>query len=449
MSNGSRSGSSREMALVAIPLLFVALAAIWFALRFADPAPPSKFVISAASKGSPYHTLATQYAETFKRNGITLEIRESSGSFANHKALMDDKAGVQAGFIQGGLILPSAAEGLASVGRVGYEPLWVFTTGEQPVERLADLKGKRVLIGPAGGGTAGLSTRLLKANGITAENTTLINRELPEYIELLSKGEADAGFLVLGAQARTVQTLLRTPGVRLMSFSNADAYTQKFTFLSRLELSEGVIDLGQKIPPNNVTLIATSTAVLVREDAHPALVNLLAQALHEVHRRPSMDASGEAVLFQYAAGFPTAADPEYPMSAEALRVHRSGAPFLQRFMPFWLATLVDRLVVTLLVALPVLIPLARFAPAIYRWRIRRRILYWYGVLRSLEADIRSSQTPDERGAKLARLDGLDAALDDLRVPLEFTDQVYELRQNIDAVRTRLMAEGGRRTLAHA
>lgn len=449
MSPASRFAPSRELTYVLVPLLLIAAAAIWFALRFADPAPPSQFVITTASKGSPYHALATQYAETFRRNGIRLDIRESGGSLANHKALMDNNAGVQAGFVQGGLILPSEAEGLVSVGRVGYEPMWVFTTGDKPLERLSELKGKRVLVGPAGGGTAGLSLRLLKANGITAENTTLIHRELPEYIEILRKGEADAGFLVLGAQARTVQTLLRTPGVRLMSFNNADAYTQKFTFLTRLELSEGVIDLGQHIPPGNVTLIATSTAVLVREDAHPALVNLLAQALHEVHRRPPMDSAGEAVLFQYAAGFPTATDPEYPMSPEALRVHRSGAPFLQRFMPFWLATMVDRLVLTLLVALPVLIPLARFAPAIYRWRIRRRVLYWYGVLRSLEADIRTSQSPAEREAKLARLDGLDAAIDDLRVPLEFTDQVYELRQNIDAVRTRLIAAGGRRIPAHA
>ena len=158
-----------------------------------------------------------------------------------------------------------------------------FYTGSAQLERLTDLKGKRILVGPADSGTTGLALRLLAANGITGETATLINRELPDYVDLLGKGEADAGFLVLAPEARTIQRLLRTPNVRLMSFANADAYTQRFPFLSRLVLREGVVDFAANLPPADTTLIATTVAVLVREDVHRALVNLLAQALNEVH----------------------------------------------------------------------------------------------------------------------------------------------------------------------
>ena len=444
MAKNGGYGRSRELLYVVVPLLVVA-ALGWLTLRAADPAPPSTLVISAASKGSPYHRLAERYAATFARNGVKLEIRESNGSVANVAALESPSSGVDAGFVQGGLIAPSEAAGLHSLGRVAYEPLWVFYNGEAKLERLADLKGKRVLVGPAGGGTNGLALKLLEANGVTPANTRLINRELPDTVDMLAKGEADAGFLVLAAEARTVQRLLATPGVKLMSFSNADAYAQKFPFLSKLELREGVVDLGRRIPPADTTLIATTAAVLVRDSTHRAMVNLLAQALHEVHGSPAQDAAGHAALFQRPGEFPTSVDPEFAMSDEAKRVYRSGAPFLQRYVPFWLATMIDRLLLSMVVVLPLLVPLSKIGPQVYRWTVRRRLLHWYGALKQLEASSKASSSPGDRETLLAELDRIDAAVDTIPIPLGFADQHYELRQHIDTVRNRLTQRAGRTT----
>jgi TRAP-type uncharacterized transport system substrate-binding protein len=427
----------RELLLIVLPVVLVAAGTIWFALRLVDPAPPGAFVVSAASAGSPYHRYAERYREVFNRNGVRLDVRESAGSFANLTALADPAAGVHAGFVQGGLASSRDASGLLSVGRIAYEPLWVFYSGAQRLERLTELKGKRILVGPAGSGTASLALRLLAANGITASVATLINRELPDYVDLLAKGEADAGFLVLAPEARTIQRLLRTPGVRLMSFANADAYTQRFPFLSRLTLREGVADFAANLPPADVTLIATTTAVLVRADAHRALVNLLAQALQEVHGQPTAEAGDDTRLFQRAGEFPTAGDPEFAMSEEPKRVYRSGPPFLQRYVPFWVATMVDRLLVSLVVLLPIFIPLMRFAPQIYNWSVRRRITYWYGALKRLEASARGASTASEREEKLRELDRIEAAVDNIPVPIGFADRLYQLRGHIELARRRL------------
>jgi TRAP-type uncharacterized transport system substrate-binding protein len=435
----SKPSQLRDLLFIVLPVLLIVVGAIWVALRFVDPPPPGTFVVSAASKDSPYHRYAERYQATFKRNGVKLEVRESGGSFANLEALSDRASGVHAGFVQGGLASSKDTPGLLSVGRVAYEPLWVFYTGSGKLERLTDLKGKRILVGPAGGGTSGLALRLLAANGITGETATLINRELPDYVDMLAKGEADAGFLVLAAEARTIQRLLRAPNVRLMSFANADAYIQRFPFLSRLVLREGVVDFAANIPPTDTTLIATTTAVLVREDAHRALVNLLAQALHEVHGQPAAEGNSEVQLFQRVGEFPIAADPEFPLSEEARRVYRSGAPFLQRYVPFWVATMVDRLLVSLVVLVPILIPLVRFAPQIYNWRVRRRILYWYGKLKSLEATGKGASSPEELAAKLRELDRIEAAVDNIPIPLGFSDRLYDLRLHIEGVRRRLLA----------
>jgi TRAP-type uncharacterized transport system substrate-binding protein len=433
----------RELLLIVLPVVLVVMGALWFALRLVDPAPPSVLVVTSASTGSPYHRYAEQYQATFKRNGVSLEVRESAGSFANLKALQDPSSAVHAGFVQGGIASSKDAPGLLSVGRVAYEPLWVFYSGSARLERLTELKGKRILVGPAGSGTSALAIRLLASNGIDATTAVLMNRELPDYVELLSKGEADAAFLVLAPEARTIQRLLRVPNVRLMSFANADSYIQRFPFLARLVLREGVVDFAANLPPADTTLIATTTAVLVREDTHRALVNLLAQAMREVHGQPSADAGDEARIFQRAGEFPMPNDPEFAVSDEARRVDRSGAPFLQRYVPFWVATMVDRLLVSLVVLVPILIPLMRFAPQIYNWSVRRRIFHWYGALKRLEAAAKGASSEEERSARLRELDRIEAAVDEIPVPLAFADQLYQLRQHIDIVRRRLAASPAR------
>jgi TRAP-type uncharacterized transport system substrate-binding protein len=427
----------RDLMFIAVPALIAIVGAVWLALRFADPPPPATFVVSAATKGSPYYRFAERYRPIFARNGVELEVRESAGSLANLKALSDPASGVHAAFVQGGLAASKDAPGVLSIGRIAYEPLWVFHSASLRIERLSDLKGRRILVGPSGSGTAGLALRLLAANGITGETATLINSELPQYVDKLGNGEADAGFLVLAVEAQTIQRLLRVPNVTLMSFPNAEAYTQRFPFLAPLVLHEGVVDFAANVPPTDTVLLATTAALLVREDAHRALVSLLAQAAQEVHGAPAVDAKGEAQLFQQAGVFPMAADPEFPLSEEARRVYRSGAPFLQRYVPFWVAATVDRLVVSLVVLLPILIPLVRFAPQIYSWRVRRRILYWYGALKRLEAAARGAAAPEDRAQHLAELDRIETAVDEIPIPLAFSDKLYELRQHIEVVRRRL------------
>jgi TRAP-type uncharacterized transport system substrate-binding protein len=426
----------RDLLIIGTPAFVLVVGSVWLALRFADPPPPPRFVIAAATAGSPYYHYADQYRPVFERNGVKLEVLQSAGSLANLEAITSPTSGVDAAFVQSGLASAKDTAGVLSIGRITYEPLWVFHAASLQINRLSDLKGKRILVGPANSGTSGLALRLLAANGVTAETATLINSELPSYVEKLGKGEADAGFLVLAAEAQTIQRLLRLPGIHLMSFGNADAYTQRFPFLTKLVLREGVVDFANNVPPADTVLIATSAALLVRESTHRALVSLLAQAVQEVHAAPAMDPSGEAPLFQRPGDLPLASDPEFRFSEDAKRVYRSGPPLLQRYVPFWVAATVDRLIVSVVVLLPILIPLIRFAPQIYSWRVRRRIVYWYGALKRLEASARAS-TPESRAGHLLELDSIEAAVDDIPIPIAFADKLYELRQHIEVVRRRL------------
>ena len=435
--NRRRSLPSREVFMVLIPALLLVVGGFWITSKFIAPPPPKKIVIAAASPQSPYFAAAKRYAEFLKTIGVDLEVRETSGSINNLALLKEAGSGVDVAFVQGGLASAGDAELLYSLGRVFYEPVWIFYRGEALITRLTELKGKRVLIGPAGSGTEYVALRLLAASGITKETATLINSELPPYVEAFAGDTADAGFLMLGPQAQTIRRLFASPHARLMNFVQSDAYAQRFPFLSRIDLKEGVVDFAKGVPASDTQILTTTAAVVIRRELHPALANLFTQAIISVHAQPRLDASGETGLLNRAGFFPVGEDQEYPMSPDALRVYKSGAPFLQRFLPFWMATLADRLVYFVLPVVGILLPTLRFAPALYNWRMRRRIVYWYRELKGVEA--RAKETPTAIAAGLQEIDRIEDAANRITVPLAFANQLYDLRQHIDVVRRKLLA----------
>ena len=434
-----RSGfvQARDLILFMVPALALVLGAFWFASKFVTPPPPKTLVIAAATPGSPYHEAALRYAKFFKENGVTLEVRETRGSLHNLSLIKDAASGVDVAFLQGDFAGADDAGVLLSVGRVFYEPIWIFYRGETTIARLTDLKGKRILIGPEGSGTAAVALRLLAASGITKDNATLIHSELPPYVEAFEAGTADAGFLVLAPQARTVRRLLASRSARLMSLAQADAYAQRFPFLTRINLKEGVVDFANDIPAADTAMLSTTAAVVIRRDLHPALIYLLTQAIIAAHSQPRLDAGGEADILHRAGAFPVSEDQEFPMSADAQRVYKIGPPLLQRYLPFWLATLADRLVVFLLPALGVLLPTLRFAPTLYSWRVRRRIIYWYRELKKLEAGFAPGAAPETIAVGLSEIERIEEAVNRIPVPLAFANQLYDLRQHIDVVRRKL------------
>ena len=409
------------------------------AFQFVEPAPPKKIVITTGSDAGAYYAYAGRYAAILARNGITLEIRTSAGSLENLDRLEKDE--VQVGFVQGGVLEPrvdpddeDSDSALVSLGSVFYEPVWVFYRGSRTVERLTDLRGKRIAIGQEGSGVRQLAQQLLAANELPPGDHLVPLAGL-KAAEELQQGRIDAAFIIAAESAPVVQVLLRSPGIRVMSFSQADAYQRRFPFLTKLMLPQGVADLVRDFPPDDVTVLAPTANVIVRADLHPALQSLLLQAMTETH--------GKSGFFNKAGEFPVYKDLLVPLSPEAARYFKSGPPFLQRYLPFWLAVLVDRLIVLLIPIVALLIPLLKLAPAIYSWRVRSKIFRCYGELKYLEDDLKlrfdAAKLPQYR----SRLDGLDDEARGLAVPLAFTDLVYTLRVHVNLVRQTLKNLEGR------
>jgi TRAP-type uncharacterized transport system substrate-binding protein len=410
------------------PFILIAIALLIAAYFVLDPAPPRRVVLATGPEGTAYAEFGKRYAAELARFGIQVELRPSMGARENLRLLRDPKELVDLGFVQGGSSEDQETQsaGLVSLGSVNYEPVWIFRRG-QPLQRLVDLRGLRVNTGVRGSGTPGILRRLLEANFVEREELKRESlAETPAVMALL-EGTLDAAVLVSPPESPMVQMLLQTPGIHLYEYAHAEAYARRFPYLAPVVLPRGVVDLSRDVPREDITLIATTTALVSREDTHPALMQLFVQAAARIHGGPGWIAR--------AGEFPNGRPGEYPLAKEAQRFYQGGPPLLQRYLPFWLANLVDRMWVALFSIIAVLIPLSRLLPPLYEFRVRSRIFRWYRNLRQIESDLDGRQA--SREDLIAALDRLERRAFAVTVPLSYADELYALRQHIGLVRARL------------
>jgi uncharacterized protein len=402
-------------------------AAAWLLLHFLFPTPPSTVPAGVGFKGGTYEIFFARYKSLLARHGVTLEYRSTGGAVANQKLLEDPKSDIELGFVQGGIRDSKEAPGLSSMGRIAYQPFYIFYRADAPIDDLAALKGKRIAIGAPGNGSAVAAAKILAAAGVTAQNSTFLPEFAKAAVDALRDGKADAMFEAFSNED-VVTAAMRDPRIRLMNVRGADALVRLFPFLSKIVLAQGVVDYEHNIPASDVTLISTTVGVLVRDDLHPAIVSLLAEAMMRVH--------GEPGLYNRAGEFPTQSDPEFPMAPAALDYYRNGPSFLNRYIPFWITNSVQKILAVLVAIFAVILPVARYLPALRNWSVEKRFHRWYSDLQALEAAVAAppSARRNDIAAELRRIEGDVRAA---RLPPRFAAQRYSIREHIDLVRRRL------------
>ena len=420
----------KDAAVVILPLLMIVAGAFYLASYYVRPAPPDVLVMSTGAEGGAYHLFGHRYRDILARDDVRLELRSSAGSVQNLARLTDSSTDVEAAFVQGGVAAPEQAAGLVSLGAIYYEPLWIFYRGDRDFEDLNELLGKRVAIGPEGSGTRALAFRLLKAVGADAATTTLEPLGANDAAEALIQGDIDAAVMVAGPDAQAVQRLVKAEGIRLFSVGNAEAFARHFPFLSVLTLPRGVFDLAAHRPPRDITLLAPTATIVVRENLHPALAYLLLNAATEVH-----SASG---ILQRHREFPAPRESEFRLSEDAERYFKSGQPFLRRYLPYWLANLVERMLVLLVPLFAVLVPAMKVLPGLLQWRAKTRVFRWYGEIRYLETELANDSRPERAAEILQRLDEIEQGVARTPVPRAYADYAYNLRLHIEVVRNRML-----------
>jgi TRAP transporter TAXI family solute receptor len=389
--------------------------------------PPRTIRMATGSEGGAYAEIGKRYQAALERAGEQLRLVETAGSVDNLALLR--RGGVDAALMQGGIIGKGEETGLESLGTLFYEPLWIFQRSDLPAVTLDNLRGRKVSVGPLGSGTRALALELLKRNGMAEQVSELQTFIFQAAANKLIAGEIDVAFMLASWDAPLVRQLMADERVALVNVADADAYVALYPFLSKVTVPAGVGDLAKHLPPADVSLFAAKASLVVRVDLHPAIQYLLLSSAMQIH-------SG-AGIFQPAGRFPAAEGVDLPLSDEAVQFYRSGQPFLQNNLPFWIAQLVGRLLVLLIPIFAVLYPLVRLLPAVYGWLMRSKIARLYGELRLVEGEIDSATADHNR--LVGRLAQLDKKAQQLRMPVAYESMMYLLRNHIAIVRDRLKA----------
>ncbi len=436
--------SVRDLIAAAGPFVLIALLLLAGAYVLLDPAPPRRVVLATGPEQSDYAELGKRYAAELGRYGIEVVLKQTQGSSENRRLLRDAAQTVDLGFVRGGSSDAARAADeensgvpLASLGSLYLEPVWLFYRSaaakrlnrEATLLQLAELQGWRVNVGASGSGVTGLIGKLLQANGVERDSLNTSRMTQTPAVVALFAGELDAVVFAAAPESLMVQMLLQAPGIKLFEFAQAAAYARRLPFLRAVELPRGVVDLARDLPAHDVPLVAATTTLAARAGTHPALLQLFVQAAHDIH-------GGTGWLAQ-AGQFPSPQNTELPLAKEAERYYRNGPPLLQRYLPFWLANLIDRMWVVLVSIIAVLIPLARVVPPLYEFRIRSRVFRWYRQLREIEDSLGTKSASSAE--LLDELNKLDARAQHVTVPLSYADELYSLRSHIRLVRERLSA----------
>jgi TRAP transporter TAXI family solute receptor len=407
----------------------VSVVGLWMIIDLFQPMPPSSVAMATGPEGGAYQKYAERYRAILAHEGIELRLVRTNGAMENLDRLNDPHSGVSIGILQGGTTDETSSPDLESLGTVFYEPLWFFCRDSFQAKGLEGLRGRRISIGPEGSGTRFLLLNLLSRVGITEGFADLLPYTFQTSAEKLLRGEIDAAFFLTSWDSPVVRRLLAAEHIGLVSFPHAEALVALDPFLSKLVVPADVGDIVHNRPPRDTAVLATKASLVVRSDLHPAIQYLLLDAADQVH-------SG-AGIFQEAGQFPEAESTGLPLSDEARRFYRSGQPFLQRYLPFWLAVFIARLLVVLIPVLGVLYPLVRVAPVLYGWKMQRRVYKLYNELRAIEHAMESPDVESSAKVLADQLNELEEKADHLWVPVSAMGTLYLFKDHINLVRKRL------------
>ena len=413
-----------------LPLLaLVAAVVLW---QLVDPAPPRELTIATGSHEGRYYRLGKYLERELAAQGFKVKVVATAGSGENMALLSDPQSDVTIAFVQSGMeeMYDREDANLASLGSLYYEPIWLFYRTDQPLVRLTDLRGRTVGIGAPGSGTQMVARYLAAETGLSqAEaNVSFAEHSEDRAVALLAEGQLDAALFTVSPASERIQSLIALPGVDFLDIRRSEAYTARFAFLSSVTVWQGLLDLERNIPDVDRTTLASTAMLVVNERFHPSLTPLILDALTKVLKKGG--------VLEKPNEFPSAKGTDFALTNEADHFYEYGPPFLQRYLPFWAASLVDRLVIFVIPLLVILIPASKLAGPVYRWRIRSRIYKWYRHLLETDRKIAEGEIKDPQ-AERERLKAISDELAAIEVPLPYADELYRLKQHLEYMDMRL------------
>ncbi|MBT8068624.1 MAG: hypothetical protein KJO09_15380, partial [Gammaproteobacteria bacterium] len=410
-----------------IAIVVVVILAAISAWSFLPPPLPEVVRLGTGQAGGYYERFGEALRTEVVEHGVELETVNTAGSMENIYLLLDGK--IDVALVQSGNLSDEQAARLLSIGSVFYEPLLVVERSEWDSYHIA---GGRIAIGAPGSGGNALARSLLENQGIRdgePPGTVFVEIAGKAAVDALQAAEVDSAILLTSFDEPWVRTLFADPGLRVANFALAEAFTRHDRFLKRLVIPAGLVDLRYELPPEDLQVIATTVSLVIRPDAHKALIPLFIES-----SRQQLSQGG---LLAAPGEFPSAHGVEAPLADEALQYFQRGPSFFYRWLPISYASTATRLVIILIPLLTLMYPLFRLAGPAYRWATERRIYRWYRVLGRIERRMDAGDSAASLDPIQADLDRIDDQIRHMHVPTKYASNLFTLRMHHKLLQDRL------------
>jgi TRAP transporter TAXI family solute receptor len=389
--------------------------------------PPSKIVLATGQPGGVYDTFGHEYQKRLGAQGLKVELVNTAGSVDNFRRIIEGK--VDIAFAQSGTYqtVNDPQHKVSGLAAIYYEPLWIFTKRDIRMEDKMAYRPESVAVGPKGSGTEAIAKAIIAEQGYDITAPAIVNLSSADARRQLIEGKLDVAFFVTSYRDGGILELLREKNLRLTSFRREVAYTRKFRGLTPVKVPEGLLDLKDNIPSENITLLSPSALLVARDTINPRLVELVLKVAQAVH--------GPGDLLDPPLKFPTLEGVDVPINEAAETYLTSGESFLSRNLPYRALRWVLLLKLLLLPLLAVWLPLLRVAPLIASWRKGRWLKRYYARLRDVEGRLATAQRPNELREGINELEALRGEVQGLsrKLPLQQQQDIYHWRLHVQLI----------------
>ncbi|MBJ3774965.1 TAXI family TRAP transporter solute-binding subunit [Acuticoccus mangrovi] len=233
--------------------------------------------ISAGTPGGTYAAFADALAATVAVGPLDrIDIMSSAGANQNADRLAKDEADV--GLIQSDT--PVAPNTLIAA-RLFPEAFHLVARIASGIERVSDLRGRRIGLLPQGAGSNALFERLLAHYEIPMSEVTVIHGDLKTQAEALRTGDIDAFFMVVALGNGTIGKIIQSTPTQLVAIEQAEAMALFDPALSASTVPVGAYSGDRPVPDRPIQVVTVHSLLAVRRGLSDATVEALTRSLFE------------------------------------------------------------------------------------------------------------------------------------------------------------------------
>ena len=395
------------------------------------PTAPKSIVLLTGPEGSSYHQMGRGLAGGLRRLGLEAEVRVTTGGIDNVKQLADG-AENRVAFAPSNvetLLGPKANTGqIVSLGSIAFEPFWLFCRSDLDVETIADLAGLKVATGAPDTVVDSIARTLLRTNAILdqVEVFSYGHHTLEGLEQELMDGSVDAAFATGIPTSPVIMRLLGHPDLSSLSFDRADAYEAWYPGVARIVIPEGIADLENNLPGEDLVLLSATTNLIALDTLYPGVVPLILQAVVETDTRRRFTTS--------SMHFPSSEHTSLVLDRAAARYYDHGETGLGKYLPYKVTRWLNHLGFVVLPLLTIAVVLLKLVPLGLKIWSRIQLV---GMLKQLESVEKAHAAGSDPTELLVQLNELDKKTAGLFVPRSMVHDYIDDRQFLHDMRERL------------